>query len=97
MGRKDGTLVRDEVPMYYLIPHFLTERHDSMNMITLDIPIEPQRAYMNVGTEESPKMIYVENSSKTTWEAGTYYRLYADAYGMYDSVPWLIARYTYLD
>lgn len=58
---------------------------------------KPQRAYMNVGTEESPKMIYVENSSKTTWEAGTYYRLYADAYGMYDSVPWLIARYTYLD
>lgn len=56
---------------------------------------KPQRAYMNVGTEESPKLIYVENSSKTTWEAGKYYRLYADAYGMYDSIPWLITRYTY--
>jgi len=56
---------------------------------------KPQRAYMNIGTEESPKMIYVENSSKTTWEAEKYYRLYADAYGMYDSIPWLIARYTY--
>lgn len=56
---------------------------------------KPQRAYMNVGTEERPLMIYVENSSKTTWEEGTHYELYADAYGMYDSMPWLICRYTY--
>lgn len=56
---------------------------------------KPQRAYMNVGTEESPLLIYVENSSKTTWEEGRRYRLYADAYGMYDSKPWLIVRYTY--
>ena len=46
---------------------------------------KPQRAFMNVGTEESPLMIYVENSSKTEWEVGTHYELYADAYGMYDS------------
>lgn len=56
---------------------------------------KPQRAYMNVGTEESPLIIYVENSSRTTWEEGTHYELYADAYGMYDSKPWLICRYTY--
>ena len=56
---------------------------------------KPQRAYMNIGTEESPLMIYVENSSRTTWEEGKYYRLYADAFGMYDSLPWLITRYTY--
>ncbi len=58
---------------------------------------KPQRAFMNIGTEESPLMIYVENSSRTTWEEGKYYRLYADAYGMYDSKPWLIVRYTYTD
>lgn len=56
---------------------------------------KPQRAFMNVGTEASPLMIYVENTSKTTWEEGKSYDLYADAYGMYDSKPWLIARYTY--
>ena len=56
---------------------------------------KPQRAFMNVGTEESPLMIYVENSSKTEWEVGTHYELYADAYGMYDIKPWLITRYTY--
>lgn len=59
MGRKDGTLVRDEVPMYYLIPHFLTERHDSMNMITLDIPIEPQRTYMNAKRREGKKVSHM--------------------------------------
>lgn len=56
---------------------------------------KPQRAFMNVGTEDDPLLIYVENSSKTTWEVGKSYRLYGDAYGMYDSKPWLVVRYTY--
>lgn len=45
--------------MYYLIPHFLTERHDSMNMITLDIPIEPQRTYMNAKRREGKKVSHM--------------------------------------
>ncbi len=52
MGRADGKLVKNEVPMYYLIPHFLTERSDSMNMITIDIPIDPLRNYMNAKRKE---------------------------------------------
>lgn len=56
---------------------------------------KPQRAFVNVGTEESPMLVYVENGSRTTWEVGKYYDLYGDAYGMYDSKPWLIVRYTY--
>ncbi len=52
MGRADGKSVKNEVPMYYLIPHFLTERSDAMNMITIDIPIEPLRAYMNAKRRE---------------------------------------------
>ena len=47
MGRPDGIRVRDEVPMYYLIPLIMTERHDAMNMVTVDIPLEPLRRYMN--------------------------------------------------
>ncbi len=49
MGRVDGIRVRDEeeVPMYYLIPQFMTARHDAMNMVTVDIPVEPLRQYMN--------------------------------------------------
>lgn len=56
---------------------------------------KPQRAFMNVGTEENPLLVYVENSSRTTWEEGVSYRLFGDAYGMYDSKPWLVVRYTY--
>ena len=56
---------------------------------------KPQRAFVNVGTEEQPLLVYVENGSRTTWEVGKCYDLYGDAYGMYDSKPWLIVRYTY--
>lgn len=45
--RADGIKVREEDAMYYLIPHFLTRRYDAMNMITVDIPEEPLRNYMN--------------------------------------------------
>lgn len=38
--------------MYFLIPHFLTKRYDAMNMITLDIPEEPMRVYMNQKRQE---------------------------------------------
>ena len=45
--RKDGRPVKNMDSMYYLIPHFLPYRYDAMNMITLDIPVEPMRKYMN--------------------------------------------------
>ncbi len=52
MGRPDGIRVKDQVPIYYLIPQFMTERHDSMNMCTVDIPVEPLRQYMNAKRRE---------------------------------------------
>ncbi len=45
--RVDGYRVKDADPMYSLIPYFLTKRYDSMNMITVDLPEEPMKAYMN--------------------------------------------------
>ncbi|MEG2317132.1 MAG: hypothetical protein RSC91_12980, partial [Clostridia bacterium] len=56
---------------------------------------KPQRAFINVGTEDSPLLVYVENSSRTTWVEGTQDRLYGDAFGMYNSKPWIVVRYTY--
>ncbi len=41
------------------------------------------------------RMVMVENQTKTEWVLGERYRLYGDAYGMYGSIPRLIARYTY--
>ena len=46
--RSDGRKVKPDEPMYYLIPYFLTHRYDAMNMITVDVPEEPLRQYMNV-------------------------------------------------
>lgn len=50
--RKDGKLVKAENPLYSLMPYVLTKRYDSMNMITLDIPEPPLRAYMNEKRKE---------------------------------------------
>ena len=57
--RPDGTLVKHEDPMYYLIPHFLTKRYDAMNMITLDIPEMPMRAYMNEKRREGKQISHL--------------------------------------
>lgn len=56
---------------------------------------KPQRAFMTCSENGNQVIAYVENSSRTTWVEGQSYTLYADAYGMYDSKPWLVARYTY--
>ena len=56
---------------------------------------KPQRAFLNCGTEEGPIIVYVENASRTAWIEGGSYKLFGDAYGMYDSKPWLVVRYTY--
>ena len=45
--RPDGIKVKEADPMYFLIPYFLTRRYDAMNMITVDVPEEPMRRYMN--------------------------------------------------
>ena len=45
--RVDGRRVKGINSMYALVPQFLTRRYDAMNMITLDIPSEPMRLYMN--------------------------------------------------
>jgi len=45
--RVDGRRVRDMNAMYALVPQFLPRRYDAMNMITLNIPSEPLKQYMN--------------------------------------------------
>lgn len=52
MKRADGIRVKNEDPMYYLIPQFLTKRYDAMNMVTVDIPVEPLKKYMNEKRKE---------------------------------------------
>ena len=60
------------------------------------ISTAPQMAVMNIGSETFEKLVMIENSSKTTWAVGEKYRIYGDAYGLYDTMPRLTVRYTYL-
>lgn len=57
--RKDGRPVKEMESMYYLIPHFLPHRYDAMNMLTLDIPVEPMRRYMNAKRAEGVRISHV--------------------------------------
>ena len=50
--RCDGKPVSQDEPIYFLIPYFLTHRYDAMNMITVDVPEEPLRRYMNEKRKE---------------------------------------------
>lgn len=57
--RVDGRRVKGMEPMYYLIPHFLPYRYDAMNMITLDIPVEPMKEYMNAKRREGVQISHL--------------------------------------
>ncbi len=39
--------------------------------------------------------VLLENQTKTTWEIGKRYTIYGEAYGLYNNMPRLVARYTY--
>ena len=56
---------------------------------------KPQRVVIYTGDDGKSQPVLVENKTKIKWEVGKYYRIYADAYSTYSSMPYLIARYTY--
>ncbi len=57
---------------------------------------KPQMVVINTSDDGKSQPVLVQNYTKTKWEVGKYYRLYADAYNTYNGMPWLNARYTYL-
>ena len=50
--RADGKKTKDVFPMYMVAAHLMSRRYDAMNMITLDIPLEPIRTYLNKKKKE---------------------------------------------
>ena len=56
---------------------------------------KPQLAVMYCSDDGTTRPVLLENQTKTTWKVGQYYKIYCDAYGVYNGMPWLIARYTY--
>lgn len=52
MGRADGVKLKNLNVEYIVGAHVMARRSDAMNMITLDIPIEPIRQYLNKKRKE---------------------------------------------
>ena len=72
-----------------------TQIYECIGTITEILSNKPQLALMDTGTEGSERLVLLENMSTDTWEIGERYRVYADAFGIYDGKPRLVARYTY--
>lgn len=51
-NRADGKLLRHTDPMYRVAAHIMSKRSDSMNNITLDIPLEPLETYIRLKKKE---------------------------------------------
>ncbi|MBR5472738.1 MAG: 2-oxo acid dehydrogenase subunit E2 [Clostridia bacterium] len=45
--RADGKRVKNADPMYTVAAYIMDKRMDSMNMITIDIPVDPIKEYLN--------------------------------------------------
>jgi len=58
-NRADGKLLRHTDPMYRVASHIMTKRSDSMNNITLDIPIEPIEKYIRQKKKEGVSMSHM--------------------------------------
>jgi len=56
---------------------------------------KPQMAIINTSEDGKSRPVYIVNRSKTKWEMGNYYRLFADVYGTYGNYPAMTVRYTY--
>lgn len=56
MKRKDGIRLKVTDPMYTVAAHIMNKRVDSMNMITIDIPIDPVADYVHRKRDEGTKI-----------------------------------------
>lgn len=64
-------------------------------VVQYSVSEKPQMVVINTSDDGKSQPVLVQNYTKIHWEVGTYYRIYADAFNTYNSMPWLNARYTY--
>ncbi|MBQ9977121.1 MAG: 2-oxo acid dehydrogenase subunit E2 [Clostridia bacterium] len=57
--RADGKRVKDADPMYTVAPYIMDKRYDAMNMITVDIPVEPIHDYINKKRNEGKRISHL--------------------------------------
>lgn len=64
-------------------------------IVQYSISDKPQMVVINSSDDGKSQPVLLENKTKKKWVVGQYYRIYADAYSTYNSMPYLIARYSY--
>lgn len=57
--RADGKRVRKADPMYTVVPHIMASRNDAMNMITVDVPVQPIQDYINTKRKEGVRLSHM--------------------------------------
>jgi hypothetical protein len=70
--RADGRRVKNVDPMNLIEPYIMDKRYDAMNMVTLDIPVEPMQEYMKKRRREgrpvSHMALVMAAYLRTAWE-----------------------------
>ena len=59
MNRSDGKRIKNSDPMYTVAAHVMDKRYDAMNMITIDVPVEPMQEYMRKKQKENIKLSHM--------------------------------------
>lgn len=59
MNRADGKRLKNTDPMYTVAAHIMDKRYDAMNMITLDLPLEPMQKYLSEKREQGHNMSHM--------------------------------------
>ena len=72
-----------------------TQIYQCDGTITQIISNNPQMAVMEL-SDGSGRTLLLTNNTYDTWQGGSLYRVFGDAYGLYDGAPWLNARYSYI-
>ncbi len=57
--RADGKRIKNADPMYTVAAYIMNKRVDSMNMITIDIPLEPIKKYLNDKRKEGKNISHM--------------------------------------
>ena len=69
--------------------------YEVKGVVQYSVSEKPQMVVINTSEDGKSQPVLLQNYTKIHWEVGTYYRIYADAFNTYNSMPWLNARYTY--
>ena len=72
-----------------------TQIYQCDGTITSILTSNPQIAILELN-DNSSRTIALTNNTYDTWQVGSVYRIFGDAYGIYNGAPWLNARYSYI-